>query len=1068
MKYNLAQNEPLEINGDVYIKGVGTYDGTNAGGSDVKTLKYALDNNNLTEITWRDLVDLRNRGGLIPGMQYRITDYTCTTTQSGTKSAGHVFDVIVTADSKNKLNEEARAINHKFDNPNDDYFKDCDLSAWKIWYCLDNDTDRFAWAFIGELIGTIKPATGSASGTYTYNSPIYKIMFNGVVYNLEIGVRTLIGNGFPVYITKTDDYTLVVEDKYSFAASAGISIYTDSQEGRGVIYHMIDEFNNDVPYDFKNIQFYRQWDSSESLWSTISSNNTGVPCYTFSSEGNSSTTSFTDMSLSISNEAYSNVIKECISLYKQKFLNNICFFGNECYSNAFGNNCYRNTFGNECYSNTFGNECYSNAFGNNCYGNAFGNECYSNTFGNNCYSNTFGNNFRYNTFGNYFQYNTFGNNCYWNTFGNYFQYNTFGNNCSNIKFASDSAASTKYNYYQSNHFGDGCQYILFKGTETESSSAQVQNYNFAQGLQGTDSAYLNIYGKRNRDYETYISKDTDGTIKESVVAKKLDKMIEISHADLVTLKDSSQLIPGQQYRIIDYVTTTSETNARSAGHQFDIIVTADSKNKLNENARAIQHAGDTYFANSKLEAWELKYPLVEKYVIHANEYASGRLWDKDTYVYNNNKMKYQYNGTFEYNGETYYMWKDVNYDSFSILTKERDYTTNNLQYHNGDFSLTPKVVTYLRNDKEYTYHNANLTYIVAATSDSIYVDHFYIEVYPGNIYYMKDEFGNECPYDFKNIQFKRYKITSSPVSDLVGKYATSDAYNVTVNTSTTYWCYTFSTDSLEDASLDGYSNGVYNNIIPEYNSSSSIILNDIVFIGSYNYGNRFSKNCYNSTFGSNCYSNTFGNYCYKNTFGGNCYNNIFENNCQYNTFGYGCFGNAFGNYFYKNTFGTNSYKNTFGKDCSLSTFGSGCNYNTFGNECYYNTFGNYCKYNTFGNYCHHNTFGSSLEESQFGDGVQYFGITTGSKTSKPAASDTKSYFRWLIVENGVRYVNVYVTTSTSSSSYCQNVRICQGCSGTSSSYKSFAINNVGGSKQLIVCYNSSGTLKTGNLGDLFK
>ena len=100
--------------------------------------------------------------------------------------------------------------------------------------------------------------------------------------------------------------------------------------------------------------------------------------------------------------------------------------------------------------------------------------------------------------------------------------------------------------------------------------------------------------------------------------------------------------------------------------------------------------------------------------------------------------------------------------------------------------------------------------------------------------------------------------------------------------------------------------------------------------------------------------------------------------------------------------------------------------------------------------------------------MQYFGITTGSMTTKPTASDTKSYFRWLIVENGVKYVNVYVTTSTSSSSYCQNVRICQGCSGSSTfNCKSFAINNVGGSRQLIVCYNSSGTLKTGNLGNLF-
>ena len=39
------------------------------------------------------------------------------------------------------LNEEARAIQHE----GDTYFADCDLNAWKIWYCLDNDATRFAW-----------------------------------------------------------------------------------------------------------------------------------------------------------------------------------------------------------------------------------------------------------------------------------------------------------------------------------------------------------------------------------------------------------------------------------------------------------------------------------------------------------------------------------------------------------------------------------------------------------------------------------------------------------------------------------------------------------------------------------------------------------------------------------------------------------------------------------------------------------------------------------------------------------------------------------------------------------
>ena len=228
---------------------------------------------NTVQITYTELKSLRDTGKLVAGTQYRITDYTCTTTQANTKSAGHPFDIIVTADDASTLNEVARAVKHE----GDTYFANSDLNAWKVWYCLDNNTNRFAWA--------------------------------------------------------------------------------DSTNGKGVIYRMIDEFNNDCPYDFKNIQFYRQWDEAKQLWSTISSDNTGVPCYTFSSSGNSATISFTDMSLSISNEVHSNVIKEYIDSYSsnEQKLNNICFFGNECYSNAFGNNCCNTTFGNSCYYNTFGN-----------------------------------------------------------------------------------------------------------------------------------------------------------------------------------------------------------------------------------------------------------------------------------------------------------------------------------------------------------------------------------------------------------------------------------------------------------------------------------------------------------------------------------------------------------------------------------------------------------------------------------------------------------------------------------------------------------------------------------------
>ena len=449
--------------------------------------------NQIISITYTDLKTRRDNAQLVPGQQYRITDYQCTTVQENTRAVGHVFDVIVTADDESTLNEVARAVKHD----GDTYFAGCDLNAWKIWYCLDNDTTRFAWA--------------------------------------------------------------------------------DSANGKGVIYRMIDEFDNDIPYDFKNIQFKHPNDT------------TTYPhyYYTFAS-GNVEDN--TDCSLDISSMCYSNTIKNNLSMEgineHPMILNQIIFigivcvsntFGYDCNSNSFGNFCGYNTFGSSCTGNTFGDGCVNNTFGsvydNNTFGagcmfNTFGNDYMNNTFGSNYENNTFGSSYGNNTFGDNYQYNIFGNyccnntfgssynsntfgndisrnivgnNCWKNSFGNQcvdntigdnFQsntlgnecaeitfgndcsYNTFGNMCYQIKFASGSSTSaTKYNYYQYNHFGDGCREILFKGAETASASAQVQNYKFAQGLKGTSDGFLTIDGVRNRVYETKVAKNSIGELK---------------------------------------------------------------------------------------------------------------------------------------------------------------------------------------------------------------------------------------------------------------------------------------------------------------------------------------------------------------------------------------------------------------------------------------------------------------------------------------------------------------------------------------------------------------------------
>ena len=69
----------------------------------------------IQSITYAELVALRDSSSLVPGMQYRITDYDFTTTEEDTDSAHQLFDIIVTADSESILNETARAVHHQYE-----------------------------------------------------------------------------------------------------------------------------------------------------------------------------------------------------------------------------------------------------------------------------------------------------------------------------------------------------------------------------------------------------------------------------------------------------------------------------------------------------------------------------------------------------------------------------------------------------------------------------------------------------------------------------------------------------------------------------------------------------------------------------------------------------------------------------------------------------------------------------------------------------------------------------------------------------------------------------------------
>ena len=454
--------------------------------------------------------------------------------------------------------------------------------------------------------------------------------------------------------------------------------------------------------------------------------------------------------------------------------------------------------------------------------------------------------------------------------------------------------------------------------------------------------------------------------------------ISITYSDLKTLRDTSKLIPGTWYRITDYQCTTTQQNTQAANHQFDIIVRADDANVLNENAYAAHHEGDTYFANSKLGAWELKYCLDND----DNRFAWADI-DVQECIYDDgmNLCPRDSSNDMVYDGSNYYGW--TWFGNHTVYT----------------ISATPSP-----GDSAYFY------------SDNMMEEVFYIERYQpahigngkGIIYYMKDEFGNECHYDFKNIQFRFTSAIPKP--------------GIVANV----YYYTFSVVSgTNDATVTDHSlNGGYchDNKIGQCFTVDlhKLVLPHNVFRNgsstSHCYSNTFGYGCYNNTFGYGCYLNIFGNGFYSNTFGAICISNTFGDRCDHNTFEGGC---------RHNTFKNECIYNTFGDSCTNNTLGERCRNIYLGQFSVYNTFGNYCTYNTLGNYCKGNTFGNTCYSIKFGD-----------------SSSTKSYYKNVIVENGNQYIYLTTDQTTSSSTYLQNIRIALGVNNTTT-YKTITHPTVG-------------------------
>ena len=592
----------------------------------------------MTPVTWSELRALRDGGELVPGMQYRITDYVTTTAQEDTQSAGHPFDVIVTADSEDALNENARAaktmrgssviyggttypymwskyvtfangdrqlidsfytnvsyqlwcynnqesfeylvafngvdsgeytesggeiitLEYDFTNTIDDpvtltdYFDLANLSAWELKYCLDNDATRFAWAKCYLIVDDSDGFIFSCVGTTNINGSHY-FLWHNIAFASEHNNAYL--GSLVQYPTQGDTLDIISYDKTSVLEYEYVGVDTVADfEGTGVIYHMRDEWNNECPYDFKNIQFKRNINLSRGYPTYDSDYGTESWVYTFAATSynieNDEWSGLKDGSLESPNghesdeggtTFHDNIIGRYISIFDdgdedylkcgRLQLNNNVFLGSWeevgssrdscpyyyarcCFNNILGNNCYNNSFGRVfshnvlgeyCYSNVFGDNCYSNSFGDycdfntfdgNCYYNTFGFYCHSITFGNGCYSNTFVGRCYNNTFGGSCNNNIFGNGCHHNTFGSDCRYITFGNNCSYIRTGNP---WTLRGYYRNIMVDNSNSYIYLYCSQTTSQSNNYQNVHIGLGVNNTSTWKTITDSNVNQTYQT--------------------------------------------------------------------------------------------------------------------------------------------------------------------------------------------------------------------------------------------------------------------------------------------------------------------------------------------------------------------------------------------------------------------------------------------------------------------------------------------------------------------------------------------------------------------------------------
>ena len=308
----------------------------------------------MKSVTWAQLKALRDAGALSPGTFYRITDYVATTTAPHTRSASHPFDIVVMAIDGSTLDEKGSAIQHE----GDTYFNGQNLPSWQVWYCIDNDTDRFAWADETNGKGVVFRLIDDKNNDVPYDFKgiqffRYDLVAGGLVWDQDV-----YDEGGARAILKGTIAGLIIADntahRYGFTYGYGDNERSGSDliENMGTPSSQIDEEASYIPLNDIDEEYDGPWIFAKVV------EDSGVWLYTFNTIAADRSAGQSDASL-ISGVQYNFI---------QPQLYNGGWYGSLPGPVVFGNYCTGTTLGDYCYGATLGDYCNGATLGNNCYG----------------------------------------------------------------------------------------------------------------------------------------------------------------------------------------------------------------------------------------------------------------------------------------------------------------------------------------------------------------------------------------------------------------------------------------------------------------------------------------------------------------------------------------------------------------------------------------------------------------------------------------------------------------------------------------------------------------------------